>query len=202
MHSENFLKTLEKAMSWANQNYPEESIQLKAAFANSVAYLVTGLSGGYGGPSLREHLVSWSVETAGKASPGSWTFEKAVAFSAPLCFSPTAKFLGRLAEIQEVEASFDDDPEDLLALRESRQGRSPLPSPEIQEIINSWLSGDYKKAIVLTNLYSRRSGLRFCKGINRDGSPCGKVLAPQAKGDYCLRHRHQARKRLSMPPTS
>ncbi|MGC8710954.1 MAG: hypothetical protein ACP5RH_01045 [Leptodesmis sp.] len=108
-----------QALEWANQNYPDESAYHKASFANSVTYLVTGASGGYGGPSLREHLVSWSVGAAWGICypPGSWTFEEAVAYAAPLCFDNPAKHLSRLAEIQEVEACFDDDPEDLRALQ-------------------------------------------------------------------------------------
>lgn len=124
---------LEMAMAWANQNKPAASMHHKAAFANSVAYLITGASGGYGGPSLREHLVSWSLGTAGTVNidgqamttitpgslpmPGQWTFEAAVAHAAPLCFESARRHLNLLLQIQEREHCFDDDPEDLKALR-------------------------------------------------------------------------------------
>ncbi|MFQ3619177.1 MAG: hypothetical protein SNJ57_19430 [Cyanobacteriota bacterium] len=124
---------LEKALEWANQNRPTTSTQHRAAFANSVAYLVTGASGGYGGPSLREHLVSWSLGTVGAVNiggqamttitpgrlpmPGQWTFEAAVAHAAPLCFNHASKYLNTLLQIQEREYCFDDDPADLEALR-------------------------------------------------------------------------------------
>ncbi len=124
---------LEQAMAWANQNKPEASMHHKAAFANSVSYLVTGVSGGYGGPSLREHLVSWSLGAVGTTNiggrtmttitpgnlpmPGNWTFEAAIAHAAPLCFEPAKRHLNTLIQIQEREHCFDDDPEDLKALR-------------------------------------------------------------------------------------
>src|SRR5690606_26976322 len=49
---------VEQAREHAEREHPEASAQHRAAFANSVAYLVTGWSGGYGGPSVREHAVS------------------------------------------------------------------------------------------------------------------------------------------------
>jgi hypothetical protein len=128
-------QVLQEAMAWANANQAHASIQHKAAFANSVAYLVTGISGGYGGPSLREHLVSWSLGTVGTTNvggqamttitpgnlplPGNWTFEAAVAHAAPLCFDPAEKYLNLLIQIQEREYCFDDDPEDLKVLKGS-----------------------------------------------------------------------------------
>jgi len=129
---ERAMACLERAMAWANANQVHASFQHKAAFANSVAYLVTGMSGGYGGPSLREHLVSWSLGTPGTIGiggqamttitpgnlplPGSWSFEAAVAHAAPLCFDPAEKYL-LLIQIQEREYCFDDDPEDLNVLK-------------------------------------------------------------------------------------
>jgi len=55
---------LERAMAWASENHPNASSQKKAAFANSVAYAVTGASGGYGGPSVREHAACRIVHQA------------------------------------------------------------------------------------------------------------------------------------------
>lgn len=139
-HEDLFGQALEKALAWANQNRPAASSQHKSAFSNSVAYLVIGESGGYGGPSLREHLVSWSLGTVGVGSvniagqamtvitpdgnlplPGQWTFDAAVAHAAPLCFDPATKYLNLLLQIQEREDCFDDDPEDLAVLRGKRK---------------------------------------------------------------------------------
>ena len=130
-------RVLERALAWARENYAQASTQHQAAFANSVSYLVTGFSGGYGGPSLREHLVSWSLGEVGSVSvggvamttvrptkplPGEWQFEDAVAFAAPLCFNPAEAFGEKLLQIWEREYSFDNDPEDVNYLR--RKGES------------------------------------------------------------------------------
>ena len=60
-----------------------------------------------------------------------------------------------------------------------------------QAIIDAWVAGDYGRAVGLTHLWQARSGIRVCRGVNPDGTPCGKTLAPQARGEYCHRHRHQ-----------
>lgn len=133
--NEEFLK---KAMEWASINQPGATMQHKAAFANSVAYLCSGSSGGYGGPSIREHLCSWALagdeglnETASLNGlavtvqypdgrlprPGHWKFEEAVKFCAPFCFEPAEKYIKTLLQIVEREYCFDDDPADLEALR-------------------------------------------------------------------------------------
>jgi hypothetical protein len=130
---------LEQAMQWAKENHPAASIQHKAAFANSVAYLATGASGGFGGPSLREHLCSWKlagasgiVDTASVGdeavtmlrpdgslpSAGVWGLDSAIAFCEPLCFDAAIKYRDILTQIQEREYCFDDDPKDLEELRE------------------------------------------------------------------------------------
>jgi hypothetical protein len=127
-----------QAMQHAIAKYPHSSIQHRAAFANSVAYLVNGASGGFGGPSIREHLCSWSlagddgtietVNIGGQAmtcinldgslpSPGEWTYKKAINHCAPLCFGNIRQWRDRAIQIMEREHCFDDDPEDLKALR-------------------------------------------------------------------------------------
>ena len=129
---------LKSAMSWAIENHPNSSLQHRSAFANSVMYLVTGFSGGYGGPSLREHLCSWSlagangsvnaIEIGGEAMSaiypdgslpiaGGWSFEDAIEHCAKFCFSPVSEHRSQLIQIQEREHCFDDDPIDLEALR-------------------------------------------------------------------------------------
>lgn len=127
------MDALQKAMEWAKNKCPDSSLQHKAAFANSVSYLVTGASGGFGGPSIREHLCSWSlgetttVSIAGEAMtaiipgslpmPGSWQFDAAIEHCKPLCFDPAEKYRNKLLQILEREHCFDDDPTDLEALR-------------------------------------------------------------------------------------
>jgi len=132
MDTNNAERVLEKALAWAKRNYSQASPAHQAAFANSVSYLVTGFSGGYGGPSLREHLVSWSLGEVGSVSlggvamttvrptkplPGEWQFEEAVAFAAPLCFEPAEAFGEKLLQIWEREYCFDNDPGDLNYVR-------------------------------------------------------------------------------------
>jgi hypothetical protein len=128
---------LKNAIEWSRSHYPDASLQHRSAFANSVAYLVTGSSGGYCGPSMREHLCSWSlagpnglveaVSIQGEAmtalypdgslhGPGDWTFERAVIHCAPYCFESADKYRSQLIQIQEREHCFDDDPEDIKAL--------------------------------------------------------------------------------------
>lgn len=126
---------LQNAMDWALLNRSDSSSQHRAAFANSVAYLVTGESGGYGGPSIREHLCSHALAGDGEVvqtilgnkhvsliipdgripHSGQWEFEKAIAFCDPICFG----ILSRLSlKIVVVEYCFDDDPQDLLIVED------------------------------------------------------------------------------------
>ena len=129
---------LKAAMAWAKEHYSGASMQHKCAFANSVDYFMTGASGGYGGPSLREHLCSWSlagdsgsvgaVDVGGQAMSaiyrdnslpiaGEWKFDAASVHCAKLCFSPASEHRLKLIQIQEREHCHDDDPIDLEALR-------------------------------------------------------------------------------------
>ena len=130
----------QEAHDWAIANHPTQSLHHRAAFANSVAYLVTGASGG-SGPSMREHLVSWSLAGGGEISAltlgneaitvlhpdgtlpmagqlaGQWRTEDAIAHCTPLCFEPAENYKNRLLQISEREHCFDDDPIDLETLR-------------------------------------------------------------------------------------
>lgn len=104
----------------------------RAAFANSVAYLVTGWSGGFGGPSIREHLCSHAV--MGKEGfmevidgfpvlfpdgtlphPSKWGTNEAISFCSPICFGELSRYA---LKIVEVEYCFDDDPKDLKQISE------------------------------------------------------------------------------------
>lgn len=132
------MDVLSQAMEWAIAHHPQSSLAHRCAFANSVQYLVTGGSGGFGGPSIREHLVSWSLagdngtiavvnigdEAMTALYPdgslpiaGAWEFKAACNHAAPLCFDPVDAYRDRLLQIQEREHCFDDDPADLETLR-------------------------------------------------------------------------------------
>lgn len=76
-----------------------------AAFANTVATLVTGWSGGYGGPSMREH---WAARVAeSKGADGSFTFDDAVAAVDESCYGQLTIDHARMLED---EHCFDDAP--------------------------------------------------------------------------------------------
>lgn len=133
------MEVLEKALKWANENYSNAPNQNHCAFANSVQYLVTGWSGGYGGPSAREHAVSYAsagVNAKNMAlptgltvlfpdgtlpAPGEWKFDQACKFAAPLCF-------GQITELHfkmwRQENCFDDSEEDIKALKFFRVGNA------------------------------------------------------------------------------
>lgn len=130
----NYSEILEKALETGKQKHPDAPNQRHAAFANSVAYLVSGVSGGYGGPSVREHCVSWALAGDGYnitvqtnlgeltmqfpdgrlPSAGEWEFEKACRFAEPICYGN----LPAMAEkVYKQEHCFDDDPTDLEVLK-------------------------------------------------------------------------------------
>ncbi|MEM9214029.1 MAG: hypothetical protein AAGD25_06745 [Cyanobacteria bacterium P01_F01_bin.150] len=125
-------EALAKARQWGQQQYPRSPIQHHAAFANSVAYMVTGASGGYGGASVREHAVSHAVGLhgggerttvqglnafipgSGHIPAGQWGFEEACQFARSICY-------GELTDLHffcyRSENCFDDAAEDIEALK-------------------------------------------------------------------------------------
>ncbi len=80
----------------------------KAAFANSIAYLLTGASGGYGGPSMREHACS-AYRSRVKNKEMSETDMIDLCLS--LCFGPMTKEIA----IFYNDHHFDDPEGDLEA---------------------------------------------------------------------------------------
>lgn len=90
---------LEMAMKLVKEKYPNASSQKKAAFANTVQTLVTGLSGGFGGPSVREMAA----------------FELLLDKNG-LIFGPIQEIHRTIYE-RDKEICFDDDPDDLLILK-------------------------------------------------------------------------------------
>jgi hypothetical protein len=164
-----------QALVWVAANKPEASVQHKAAFVNSVCYLVMGTTSGLGGPSIREHLCAWSLTgpngTIGVADTplgpltvitpdgtlpraGSWSVEAAIAHCAPLCFDPIASHREMAARILGQERCFDDDPTDLAEMAR-----------------------------------------RFCVVPG-----CGTELAPNNRSGYCTAHADQRPDRKMRPP--
>ena len=129
------MSILEDALAWGKVKNPNRNNYRHCAFANSVSYLVTGGSGGYGGPSIREHAVSWSLAGDGYNSPvetnlgnintqfpdgrlprpGEWEFERACQFAEPICYGQLPAIAKR---IYQEEYCFDDDPDDLRDLNQ------------------------------------------------------------------------------------
>lgn len=110
---QDYTETLERAMALGREKYPKAPAQHHAAFANSVAYMVTGWSGGYGGPSMREHWTSRLAHKAG--TPGDISFEKAVEICEEACYGPITM---EIAQMLDWEHCFDDAPGEQEAARQ------------------------------------------------------------------------------------
>lgn len=133
---------LELINAYIEEHYANASESHKEAFRNSVTYLVGGYSAG-SGPSLREHLVSWSlaglegiVETTEVninqvpvrlsliypdgvlPRAGEWELNKALKHASPYCFGPAEDYIKVLEKIAKAEYCFDNDVQDLKALRD------------------------------------------------------------------------------------
>lgn len=169
-----------RAMSWANANYPESSIERRAAFANGVALLVTGESGGYGGPSIREHAIARQ-----KKDRALWDEISAIALAAPIAFGLLDVDLART--IAASSPCRDDDPADLEQLE---------VSPDVAAIIAAWQSGDHPKALALTKLWEAHQEVRYCVVPG-----CGKRLSRSNKSGYCLPHRNKGPRRSKKSQT-
>ena len=96
---------LTRAMALGREKHPDAPAAHHAAFANSVAYAVTGWSGGYGGPSMREHWAGRLAHQAG--TPGAISFEKAVEVCEEVCYGPLTVEIARMLPD---EHCFDDAP--------------------------------------------------------------------------------------------
>lgn len=112
MDISNYSEILKKAFEFGKEYYPNAPNQHHCAFANSVACFVTGVSGGYGGPSVREHAAERMGSQVKRM--GDWNFETAIAFCTEPCY-------GALTELHHAlfreESCFDDSEGDLKALR-------------------------------------------------------------------------------------
>ncbi len=94
---------LTRAYALGRERHPTAPAAHHAAFANSVAYAVEGWSGGYGGPSLREHWAARLLAQAGR--PGSIPFDLAVTTVEAACYGPLTIEIARMLS---VEQCFDD----------------------------------------------------------------------------------------------
>ena len=103
---------LDRAMKLGKERHSNAPQQHHAAFANSVAYLVTGMSGGFGGPSMREHWASRIGHSAGLVS--NCTFEQASEAVEGCCYDPLTY---EHACMLDVEHCFDDAPEEVEEAR-------------------------------------------------------------------------------------
>lgn len=100
-----YSETLEKALAIGKERHPDAPSQHHAAFANSVAYAVFRASGGYGGPSMREHWASRVVASATGGQPCS--FEQAIDLLDECCYGPLTV---QHAYMLDCEYCFDDAP--------------------------------------------------------------------------------------------
>ena len=104
---------LQAARAWGEREYPQASTYKHAAFANSVQYAIQRASGGYGGPSVREHAVTKALNDAGQSFTD---FEVVCRFVSPVVYGPLTDLHRQVWEDQQV-ICFDNDPEDERQLR-------------------------------------------------------------------------------------
>jgi hypothetical protein len=111
-----FHETLEAARRWGEEHYPNASPQKHAAFANSVTYAAYRMSGGYGGPSIREHAANKALND----SPVEWqdrTEQEIYQFVAPFCYGPLTSLHREVWDDKRLrDISFDNDPADVAEL--------------------------------------------------------------------------------------
>lgn len=103
---------LAQALSWAKAKHQAAPPEHQAAFANSVAYALTGLAGGYGGPCAREHVAS----SLGRDS--------SVREFEPMCHLLEDSSFGPITEAHRAayasEYCFDDSMDDIEAILHPR----------------------------------------------------------------------------------
>lgn len=102
---------LDRGYERGRKNHPEAPKEHHCCYANSVAYAMTGRSGGYGGPSMREHLASRIIS---KKFGGTrqCTLEQALEALDECCYGPlTVEHATMLRD----EECFDDAPGEIEA---------------------------------------------------------------------------------------
>lgn len=107
--------TLKRAMEYGKKKHPNAPVEHHAAFANSVAYAMTGMSGGYGGPSMREHWASRIIVSSFGAGFDRCTFEQAIEAVEECCFG---ELTYEIALMSQCEHCIDDCEADLVRAKE------------------------------------------------------------------------------------
>lgn len=107
---------LDRAMALGREKHPNAPDTHHEAFANSVAYAVTGWHGWYDGPSMREHYCSRLANNA--RMPSAISFDSSVAIFDEACYGPLTV---EIAKMLVEENCSNDDPDEyeeaLLLLR-------------------------------------------------------------------------------------
>lgn len=106
------MNILDTTRTWGEQHYPNASQYKHAAFANSTWYALEHVSGGFGGPSIREHVAAKMIDDSRKT----FTLEQACLFVAPIVYGPLTD-MHRQMWRDFGEICFDNDPEDEQLLR-------------------------------------------------------------------------------------
>lgn len=106
---------LREARRIGEERHPDAPAEHNAAFANSVAYAVTGASGGYGGPSMREHWASRLAISTFGVGAGRCSIEQAISALEECCYGPLTL---QHALMLECEYCFDDAPGEVEAARQ------------------------------------------------------------------------------------
>lgn len=122
-----FDELLEGARQIVEERKPNASSHKKAAFANTAAEVVTGVSGGYGGPSVRQHVAVHMLGGRGMS------FDDAV----EELLKDDGLIFGPLQQAhhdfwaEQSDICFDDDPSDVrfsTAIRHSTRRQADLNS--------------------------------------------------------------------------
>lgn len=99
------------AMHYAREHFPQAPAAHRAAFANSVCEAVTGWTGGWGGPSVREHAAAQIFAPGPRP-----TYEEAV----EQLGDPNGLIFGPITDLHRAvwaeEHCFDDAEDDVAAL--------------------------------------------------------------------------------------
>jgi len=104
-----YSEILEYAYAYGKAKFSEVNDAYHAAFANSVAYIVTGWSGGYGGPSMREH---WATRVAHQRNLGSASWEHIYDVVEDICYGPMTKDIAKMMTLESCRDDSSQDTED------------------------------------------------------------------------------------------
>ena len=145
----------DRALAYAETKYPHAHQSRRLSFAASVEELVTGEYNSKHGPTIRSHLVSWSLAgPKGTISvtrtekyeritviypdgtmtrAGQWDYSDAIQYATPIVFGPLGK---QARQVIEQEYYFDDDPADLeLLIKQIKVELSINPSDRLLDVL-------------------------------------------------------------------